>query len=99
MSSTSSSSQSFNRWWYVNGGKDGGGGAAATTTKKSHVFTRPRAAIDRVVDQAQVTKWQFKVFVNFELQPNEKVSLTGACDQLGNWNPCDSIVLQLSDGE
>lgn len=80
------------RWWLFEK-KDG---AAAKKTEVS--FVKPRSQ-KQPADQVICTKWQFKVFVDFELQPNEKVSLTGACDQLGNWMPNDSIKLERIDGE
>lgn len=91
MSSTPQSiSSSSNRWWYVEK-KD-------AAKKQNGSFVKPKPQ-KQSPDQVLCTKWLFKVFVNFDLLSNEKVSLTGACDQLGNWNPHESISLQRNDGE
>lgn len=85
MSSTSSSSSSTNRWWYVED-KD-------TAKKRDVVFTKPRASANNGPVVVECCKWEFKVFLNSPLQSNEKVALSGACDQLGSWSPNDSIML------
>lgn len=43
-------------------------------------------------------KWTFSVLVNMDLNMHEKVALTGDCDELGNWDPDGSLLLNQSEG-
>ena len=88
---SSSTKASPNRWWHVE--KDG----QATAKKPDSTFAKPRP--QRISPETVLcTKWQFKVFVSFDLLPSERVALTGSCDQLGNWMPNESISLTRIEG-
>lgn len=89
-SSKAASSSSSNRWWYVED-KD-------SVKKRDVVFTKPRLN-GTAVSREECCRWEFKVFLNFSLHSNEKVALSGACVQLGGWNPNDSIMLLPVDGK
>lgn len=71
---------------------------SARGEKKMDPVVEPTATA-KTKDPVVTRAWQFKVFVNIDLRPFEGLSLSGACDQLGNWNPKDSIALERIEGE
>lgn len=89
-----SSTSSANRWWHI----DDNGSSARTAGRPEGTFVKPKVR-STPSPEIQCVKWQFKVFVSTPLQPNEKVSIAGACDQLGNWIPNHSVFLEKLQGK
>lgn len=87
-----SAQSSSNRWWHIHKAD------APPTSVEERPNTKNKTLKSRDSAQLNLTKWQFKVFVNFDLRTNENVSITGDCDQLGKWNPNDSIRLDKIEG-
>lgn len=74
------------RWWYSddkNNGRD-----KVPKSKKS-----PMKRSDGI------RKWKFCVIANCSLNKYEKIAVTGSSEQLGEWDPDQSILLNKEDGE
>lgn len=73
------------RWWYTddkNNGKDKIQKSRKSPSKRSE----------------GVKKWKFSVFTNLDLNLYEKIAVTGSCDELGNWDPDQSVLLTMDEG-
>lgn len=74
------------RWWYSddkNNGRD-----KLPKSKKS-----PMKRNDGI------RKWKFCVVATCDLNKYEKLAVTGSCEQLGEWEPDQSVLLNKEDGE
>jgi hypothetical protein len=73
------------RWWYDDGqnGRD-----RIPKSKKSS---------SKRLDGLQ--KWKFQVLCQYETNQNEKIAVTGSCEELGNWDPDHAVLLCQESGE
>jgi hypothetical protein len=74
------------RWWYTDDSKNGRD--KTPKSKKS-----PTKQIDGI------RMWKFSVVVTSELNKNEKIAVVGSCEQLGEWDPDHSVLLEKGDGK
>lgn len=74
------------RWWYSDDGQNGKD--KIPKCKKS-----PSKRLDGL------RKWRFQVMCQFQLRANEKIAVTGNCDELGKWDPDQAIFLYQENGE
>lgn len=42
---------------------------------------------------------KFQVLCQYELSQNEKIAVTGSCEELGNWDPDHAVLLCQESGE
>jgi hypothetical protein len=73
------------RWWY----DDGQNGTDRIPKSKRS----PSKRLDGLM------KWKFQVICHFETKQNEKIAVTGSCDELGNWNPDHAVQLCQESGK
>lgn len=73
------------RWWYSDGKND--------ENDKTH--KHKKLSSKRIEG---LKKWKFSVIVHVDLNLNEKVALTGSCDELGNWDNNSSVLLNKEEG-
>lgn len=74
------------RWWYSDDKFNGG-----DKVQKSRKSPTKKSELTK--------KWKFSVYVNQELNMYEKIALTGSCDELGNWDSDQSVLLSQENGE
>lgn len=74
------------RWWYTDNGENGKD--KIQKSKKS-----PTKRLDGL------RKWTFQVMRRQHLKGNEKIAVTGNCDELGNWDPDQAVFLSQENGE
>lgn len=74
------------RWWYSDDKFNSG-----DKVQKSRKSPTKKSELTK--------KWKFSVFVNQDLNLYEKIALTGNCDELGNWDSDQSVLLTQENGE
>lgn len=83
---SSTAVSNMQRWWYSDNGQNGKD--KIPKSKKS-----PSKRLDGL------RKWKFQVVCQFQLKANEKIAVTGNCDELGKWDPDQAVFLCQGDGE
>lgn len=81
-----SRSIAMQRWWYSddkNNGRD----------------KLPKSKKSPIKRNDGIRKWKFCVFATCDMNKCEKVAVTGSCEQLGEWDPDQSVLLNKEDGE
>lgn len=73
------------RWWYSDYVNGG------DKVQKSRKSPTKRSELTK--------KWKFSVYVNHDLNLYEKIALTGNCDELGNWDSDQAVLLSQENGE
>ena len=74
------------RWWYTDDQKNG----------RDKVPKSKRSPIKQI---NSIKKWKFSVVVTCDLNNYEKLAVTGSCEQLGEWDPDQAVLLEKEDGE
>lgn len=74
------------RWWYSDDKFNEG-----DKVQKSRKSSAKRTELTK--------KWKFSVYVNQDLNLHEKIALTGSCEELGNWDSDQSVLLSQENGE
>lgn len=74
------------RWWYSD-----------DKHNESDKVHKSRKAFGKKSEKTR--KYKFMVMVNFDLNPYEKVAVTGGCDELGNWDNDLALLLDQENGE
>ncbi|KAG5675667.1 hypothetical protein PVAND_005554 [Polypedilum vanderplanki] len=79
------------RWWFTDDKTKEG--------KNNRTEQRPKKTNDQQRNGFNIRECKFSVFVNKDLNSNEKVAITGNIDELGNWDPNYCVFLsQTTDG-
>lgn len=79
------------RWFF---GADKSNGTTIESSNLSHL-NHGTASIDRSGGR----KHTFRVLVNYTLEPNEHVAVTGEGSRLGNWSPAHCVQLNRENGK
>jgi hypothetical protein len=74
------------RWWCSDDNKNGRDKVPKSKRSPSKLSTG-------------IKKWKFSVVITSDLNNYEKIAVVGNCEQLGEWDPDHSVLLEKQDGE